>query len=110
MPGMSGVELAAEASRRGIPAILMTGEEEASRELAANGWRHLHKPFRVDALLAEVRDTLSQAAQNLAMVRDSLQRLRQTADEHHQAFHRLRQTLLRSQTASKMCRDKEDPT
>ncbi len=76
LPGMSGIELAAEAARRGIPAILMTGEAQASEELTASGWRHLHKPFRVDTLLAEVHATLAETEQNLDMIRASLTRLR----------------------------------
>lgn len=110
MPGMPSIALAAAASRRGIPVILMTGEARVSEELTANGWRHLKKPFRMDALLAEVRTVLAEAGQNLAMVRAALQRLCETQDAHHQAFNRLRESLLRSQAAHKERRDRERPT
>jgi CheY-like chemotaxis protein len=100
MPGMSGIELAADASQRGIPVILMTGEAQASEELTASGWRHLQKPFRVDALLAEVHAVLAEAEQTVAMVQASLQRLRETHDEHHRVFSRLRQALLQSQAGA----------
>jgi DNA-binding response OmpR family regulator len=96
LPGISGIELAADASQRGIPVILMTGDAEASEGLVASGWRHLQKPFRVETLIAEVREVLARAEENLAMVRASLHRLRETQAAHQQAFEKLRATLLRS--------------
>src|SRR5260221_9789295 len=105
MPGRSGIELAADVSQRGIPVILMTGESCASQRLAACGWRHLHKPFRLDELRAEVRAVLAKAEHNLEMVRASLQRLR---DTHH--FDPLRVSLLRSRDAREQRRDRDTPT
>ena len=103
LPGISGIELAADASQRGIPVILMTGDGEVSDGLRAADWRHLQKPFRCDTLVAEVRAVLAQARQNLAMVRASLERLKATQDSHHQAFNRLRETLLMSRAAHARC-------
>src|SRR5258708_31557524 len=75
MPGRSGIELAADVSQPGIPVILMTGESCASQRLAACGWRHLHKPFRMDELRAEVRAVLAKSQHNLDTARASLQPL-----------------------------------
>ncbi len=110
LPGITGLDLADDASQRGIPVILMTGDGNASEALDDSGWHHLHKPFRIDALLAEVRSVLAQAQQNVAMVQASLQRLRETCDRHHQAFNQLHETLLRSQAARAQRRDRDTPT
>ncbi len=110
LPGITGIDLADDASRRGIPVILMTGDGDASDALDDSGWRHLHKPFRLDALLVEVRSVLAQAQQNVAMVQASIQRLRETRDRHEQAFNQLRETLFRVRAARAQRRDRDTPT
>ncbi len=109
LPGVAGLDLADDASRRGIPVIVMTGDGTASEALDDSGWRHLHKPFRIDALLAEVRSVLDQAQQNVAMVQAALQRLRETHDRHQHAFDRVRATVVRSQAARAERRERETP-
>ena len=54
MPGMHGLELAAHACARGIPVVLMTGEPAMTATLEGLACRHLHEPFRMEQLLAEV--------------------------------------------------------
>lgn len=106
MPGISGIDLADAATGRGIPVILMTGDHGLSEALTASGWRHLRKPFRFDALLAEVNAVLAEAAQNVAMVRSSLQRLRAA---HGDARERLSEARLQSEAARQRRRDRETP-
>ena len=55
MPGMHGLELAAHACARGIPVVLMTGEPTMTATLENLACPHLHKPFRMEHLLAEAR-------------------------------------------------------
>jgi DNA-binding response OmpR family regulator len=75
MPGMHGLEIAAHASARGIPVVLMTGEPAMTAVLEGSGCPHLQKPFRMEQLLAEVRAALDDAPGNRRAVRLALQRL-----------------------------------
>ncbi|KRB79729.1 histidine kinase [Sphingomonas sp. Root710] len=57
MPGeMSGLDLVRVIGRKwpGIPAVLMTGYSDAASAASAEGVRLLHKPYRIDALAAEI--------------------------------------------------------
>ena len=59
MPGMSGIELQEELTRRGqaIPIVFITGqpdEEVRPRVLAAGAVDYLHKPFHEAALIRAV--------------------------------------------------------
>jgi two-component system response regulator FixJ len=65
MPGMNGLELQAELSRRGmrIPLIVMTGQADvgrAVRAMKAGALDFLEKPFDEVALLAAVKRAISQ--------------------------------------------------
>lgn len=75
MPGTHGLEVAAHAWARGIPVVLMTGEPAMTAMLEALACPHLHKPFRMEQLLAEVRGALDDAVANRRDVRLALQRL-----------------------------------
>ncbi|MFN3521300.1 MAG: ATP-binding protein [Phenylobacterium sp.] len=64
MPGdMNGLDLAHEISRRrpDLPVILTTGFSDAADAAAREGLRLLRKPYRMDALAAELAATLSAA-------------------------------------------------
>jgi CheY-like chemotaxis protein len=74
MPGMLGVDLVPQLVRRDIPVLVMTGIPDARSHLDDVGWRHLVKPFRIEALLVELHSVLTDATQNLAMIRDTFAR------------------------------------
>jgi PAS domain S-box-containing protein len=70
MPGMSGVELAAELtrSRSGLPVIFASGysEEDGLREALGNdSVPYLAKPFTAETLLAKVREVLDRRRQRV---------------------------------------------
>jgi two-component system response regulator MprA len=97
MPGMHGLELAAHACARGIPVVLMTGEPSMSAMLEALACPHLHKPFRMEQLLAETRAALENAAANIRSVRLALQRLLAGADAGDALLRRVRAILAQVQ-------------
>jgi PAS domain S-box-containing protein len=71
MPGMSGVELAAQLtrSRPGLPVIFASGysEEDGLREaLGNNSAPYLAKPFTAETLLAKIREVLDRRRQPMA--------------------------------------------
>jgi two-component system response regulator FixJ len=64
MPGMTGLELAAEMPKQGIecPVIIMTGHSsvETKRRASELGvFKYFEKPFDADLLVAEVRRALA---------------------------------------------------
>lgn len=87
LPGMPGLELAAQALRRNTPVVIMTGHPEMMARLAESGCPHLSKPFRLDELLDSVRQAIAGAENNRRSARTSLDRLladgsvRRTEDE-----------------------------
>jgi two-component system, OmpR family, response regulator MprA len=93
MPGMHGLELAAHASARGIPVVLMTGEPSMSATLEGLACPHLHKPFRMDQLLAEARAACAGPAANISAVRLALQRLLASGDASDAMLQRVRAIL-----------------
>ena len=56
--GGTGRDLADEMETAGIPVLYMSGDYRALRELTEAGIIHLQKPFRVNELVARVRDAL----------------------------------------------------
>jgi DNA-binding NtrC family response regulator len=61
MPGdMGGLDLAREIARRrpDLPIILTTGYSSAAASAMAEGLRLLVKPYRIDALAAELKEAL----------------------------------------------------
>ena len=74
MPGMSGVDLAPQIIQRDIPVLIMTAIPEARKHLDVVGWRHLVKPFPIEALVIELDSVLKDATQNLTMTRETLAR------------------------------------
>jgi DNA-binding NtrC family response regulator len=81
MPGMPGIELAAHATQRGIPIIVTTDERDIDERLSRLGWSYLAKPFRLELLLDECRETIAQTQENLRIVRVSLERLLATTGD-----------------------------
>jgi len=62
MPGkVLGTELADEAALRGIPALIVTGNEGPMVQLEQTGQRYLRKPFRLNNFLKAVRERLCAA-------------------------------------------------
>jgi DNA-binding response OmpR family regulator len=59
--GSNGADLAEEMRSGGARILLMSGEYDALRKLAAAGIAHLEKPFRVPELLSRVRNALDVA-------------------------------------------------
>ena len=62
--GDSGLILAQEASARGLPVILTSGDRAHFDALATSGHRHIAKPFRLAALLALIEETLTTTKAN----------------------------------------------
>ena len=64
MPGMSGLELAAEMPKRGIdcPVIIITGDASAEKKQRAfelGIFDYLEKPIELDVLVADLRKALA---------------------------------------------------
>lgn len=97
MPGMHGLELAAHACARGIPVLLMTGEPTMTTTLEGLACPRLHKPFRMEQLLAEVRAALADSAANRRAVRLALQRLLAGGDPGDALLQRVRAILEQAQ-------------
>ena len=97
MPGMHGLELAAHACARGIPVVLMTGEPAMTATLEGLACPHLHKPFRMEQLLTEVRAALEDPAANRRAVRLALQRLLAGGEASDALLQRVRAILERAQ-------------
>jgi two-component system, OmpR family, response regulator MprA len=97
MPGMHGLELAAHACARGIPVVLMTGEPTMTATLESLACPHLHKPFRMEQLLAEARAAIEDAAANRRAVRLALNRLLAGADAGDALLQRVRAILEQAQ-------------
>ncbi|HJT06878.1 MAG TPA: response regulator [Stellaceae bacterium] len=93
MPGMHGLELAAHALARGIPVVLMTGEPTMTATLESLACPHLHKPFRMEQLLAEARAAIEDAAANRHVVRRALHRLLAGGDAGDALLQRVRTIL-----------------
>lgn len=75
LPGMSGIELQTELSRRGLksPLVLITGHGEidmAVRAIKAGAFDFLEKPFEPARLIASIKSALETAGHDLAMQRD----------------------------------------
>jgi DNA-binding NtrC family response regulator len=56
--GEDGLVLAKEASSRGLPVILTSGDRAHFDGISTGGYRHIAKPFRVASLLALIDETL----------------------------------------------------
>jgi len=97
MPGMHGLEVAAHACARGIPVVLMTGEPAMAATLERLACPHLHKPFRMEQLLAEVRSALEDAAASTRLVRGALERLLVSATASDALLQRVRWILEQAQ-------------
>jgi len=97
MPGMHGLELAAHACARGIPVVLMTGEPGMTATLEGLACPHLHKPFRMEQLLDEVRAARADAAANTRSVRLALHRLLAGGDASDAMLQRVRAILEQAQ-------------
>ena len=97
MPGMHGLELAAHACTRGIPIVLMTGEPTMTATLENLACPHLHKPFRMEQLLAESRAAIEDAAANRHAVRLALHRLLAAGDTNDLLLQRVRAILEQAQ-------------
>jgi DNA-binding NtrC family response regulator len=93
MPGMHGLELAAHASARGIPVVLMTGEPTMTATLESLACPHLQKPFRMEQLLAEARAAIEDAVANRRAVRQALDRLLAGGDAGDALLQRVRAIL-----------------
>src|SRR5689334_2399987 len=97
MPGKHGLELAAHALARGIPVVLMTGEPTMTATLESLACPHLHKPFRMEQLLAEARAAIEDAAANRHVVRRALHRLLAGGDTGDALLQRVRTILEQAQ-------------
>lgn len=75
LPGISGIEIAQQASSRNIPVLMVTGNPEAASRLEDLGWPVLRKPFAINKLLAEVRETIARAQENVHRVRGLYERM-----------------------------------
>lgn len=69
IPDVSGIAVAQVAVDHGIPLLLITGNPETAHEFRGSQVPHLLKPFRLGALLAEVRQQLAEPDDNLRRVR-----------------------------------------
>ena len=58
--GESGLQLAREAALAGCGVILVTGHHAHYDAVAQSGYRHLFKPFRVEALLRAIQELLAE--------------------------------------------------
>jgi DNA-binding NtrC family response regulator len=103
LPGMSGVELAAQVVGRGLPAIVTSRDSGICARLDRLGWPYLPKPFEIDALLYMVRETLVLAQQRRHAVYQSLEHFARVSGELQETIRQLRelrervqQTLARS--------------
>lgn len=56
--GVNGLQLAREAAALGCGIVLITGHHDLYEPVARSGYRHLFKPFRVEALLQAIQDAL----------------------------------------------------
>ena len=56
--GVNGLELAREAAVLGCGVVLITGHHDLYETVAKSGYRHLFKPFRVEALVQAIEDAL----------------------------------------------------
>ena len=56
--GEDGLVLAREASSRGLPVILTSGDSAQLGTIATSGHRHIAKPFRISSLLTLIDETL----------------------------------------------------
>jgi DNA-binding response OmpR family regulator len=90
LPGMPGIELAAEVTERGIPVIVTTNEAELDRRLLRLGWPYLRKPFPERELLAKCRATMAKAQESRRVIAGSLQRLLKSRGEIAGLVARLR--------------------
>jgi DNA-binding response OmpR family regulator len=97
MPGMHGLELAAHACARAVPVVLMTGEPGMTATLQSLACPHLHKPFRMEQLLTEVRGALDDAPANTRIVRHALLRLLASGDASEALLLRVRTILEQAQ-------------
>jgi DNA-binding NtrC family response regulator len=59
LPGQSGMVLAEAAAAAGIPVVVATGSMPESAALEAAGWQLLHKPFRLQDLVATIATALA---------------------------------------------------
>lgn len=107
LPGAPGIELALQATERGIPIILTTGEAETEARLRRLGWPHLRKPVDLDHLLAECLATVAEAQRHLKTVSRSFERLLKNTDEIHSltmSFRQLRQEVALTLAAAQRVR------
>jgi DNA-binding response OmpR family regulator len=58
LPDGSGLDIALEATRRGVTAIVMTGHPDQMQALERMGHDYLAKPFRQQRLIEAVRSAL----------------------------------------------------
>lgn len=64
--GVDGLALAGEATSRGLPVILVTGDHRYDDKLTASGHRYLLKPFALATFVALVEDVLRESAARCA--------------------------------------------
>ena len=79
MPDLPGYILAEQAVAKNVPALLCTGDANASTELDRHGFPHLAKPFEIPALVYAAAAIITHAAENLSRVKASLARLQMSA-------------------------------
>jgi DNA-binding response OmpR family regulator len=69
LPEVNGVAVARTAVECGVPVLFMTGSPDMAREFSGSQVPHVLKPFRLEALLTEVRRQISNVEDNLRRVR-----------------------------------------
>jgi DNA-binding NtrC family response regulator len=75
LPEISGLELAAIAANRNIPALVIAGHPQTIERLDRVGCPYLVKPFALEQLLSEAARVMAEAADNIRRVKASAAQL-----------------------------------
>jgi len=95
-PGPGGLVFASRAVDLGVPVLIVTGDPHTQMRLKSVGCRYLAKPFRLDALAAELRALIDEATVRRARLSTQLQQLIVNREELREAGMAARETVARS--------------
>jgi DNA-binding NtrC family response regulator len=76
LPEISGVALAGIAANEDTPTLLMSGHPQVNDYLERFGFPYLEKPFSLTQLLAESRQIIANAGENVRKIKESMDHMR----------------------------------
>lgn len=94
-PGAGGLAFASQAVDLGVPVLIVTGDPDTEARLESVGCRFLAKPFRLQALAAELRALIDEATVRKAQLAAQLDRLIANREGLQQAMAAARETVAR---------------